>query len=156
MYKVQEPSFWKGRIKEARTIEQAVYLTTREKWHEIENAHLQVIAGCIKPEDRVLDAGCGLGQLSQGIKNYTGLDISPDLLKEARIRYPDKTFIEGDINKLDFPDGHFDWAIISSIRDMILKYEGAEKWQPMEKELKRVAKKVLILDYLKPAEYEIC
>lgn len=65
---------------------------------------------------KVLDAGCGSGR-DTGLFNekgfkVTGLDISRNLLEEAKKRYKGIDFVEGDMLKLPFKDNTFDatWA----------------------------------------------
>lgn len=52
----------------------------------------------------VADLGCGNGRLldfltEHGIKDYTGVDQSAGLLKEAKAKHPKARFIEADISK---------------------------------------------------------
>lgn len=73
-------------------------------------AHLQKI---IKPQNHVLDCGCGTGLavalLSDVPCCYTGIDISKNMLSMAKKKYPDKTFIHGDIASMpSLPAGTFD------------------------------------------------
>ena len=60
----------------------------------------------VKPGDRVLDVGCGNGRLVELFKsvniNYTGLDISEELIKIAQAKYPNNNFIVG--NLVDLPN----------------------------------------------------
>ena len=55
----------------------------------------------IKFGDNVLDIGCGNGRLLTVLKdlkiNYTGLDISKELIKKAKINFPDQNFKVGNI-----------------------------------------------------------
>jgi ubiquinone/menaquinone biosynthesis C-methylase UbiE len=66
---------------------------------------------------KFLDAGCGNGgasALAQQLgARVTGVDASAEMIKLAAERVPDGTFQIADLEKLPFPDGHFD-AIIAS------------------------------------------
>lgn len=56
----------------------------------------------VEPNSSVLDVGCGNGRLLLGLPktiNYTGLDISKELLNEAKKNHPRHKFIEIDITK---------------------------------------------------------
>jgi SAM-dependent methyltransferase len=56
----------------------------------------------VKPNSSVLDVGCGNGRLLLGIpgnSEYTGVDISKELLSEAKKAHPDNSFLEADITK---------------------------------------------------------
>ena len=70
--------------------------------------------------DRVLDLGCGAGGLSEYISDETGahvngLDYAATAIETAANRTRHKrdrlTFVQGDMNSLDFPDGSFDKII---------------------------------------------
>src|SRR5262247_422292 len=72
---------------------------------------LDIPAGC-----RMLDVGCGSGQLAlcaarDGI-NVTGVDIAPNLVERAQVRANaeglNARFIEGDAEALQFEDASFD------------------------------------------------
>src|SRR6476469_10581253 len=74
----------------------------------------------IKPGTRLLDVGCGAGQLAliaarAGAK-VTGCDIATNWLEQARTRAAaeglDITFEEGDAEALPYEDGQFD-AVVS-------------------------------------------
>jgi ubiquinone/menaquinone biosynthesis C-methylase UbiE len=79
----------------------------------------------IKPGMRVLDVGCGAGQLAliaarAGAK-VTGCDISTNWLEQARVRAAaeglEVAFEEGDAEALPFEDGSFD-AVVSLVGAM--------------------------------------
>lgn len=156
MKPVENEQFWKERISEANKrgdIRYSVYLTSDRDWDYLNKVHSDLIKEHLK--GKVLDAGCGYGRLSQWVDDYVGVDISPDLLEYARNNYPDKTFLQADLKNLPFKDGEFDWAVCVSIKQMIRGNVGDEAWAEMEKELKRVARNILILEYSNPEQYEI-
>ncbi len=61
---------------------------------------------------RFLDAPCGTGELSDAAAKrgaeVTGLDFSETMLADARERYPELEFSQGDAENLPFEDGVFD------------------------------------------------
>ena len=79
-------------------------------------AHLVEFAG-VKPNETVLDVGTGTGVVAitaaRAGASVTGLDLTPALLDVARdnaqvARLAAVQWIEGDAEKLPFPDGQFD------------------------------------------------
>jgi ubiquinone/menaquinone biosynthesis C-methylase UbiE len=70
---------------------------------------------------RVLDVGCGFGDFYDHLRSrrlsveYTGCDISPDMLAVARERQPDLIFEERNILSNPYPDNAFDYVFISGI-----------------------------------------
>jgi trans-aconitate methyltransferase len=69
-----------------------------------------------KGGERILDLGCGTGQLTQKIAEHgadvLGLDASPDMIGQARQNFPSLRFILRDAASMDFQD-EFD-AIFSN------------------------------------------
>ena len=64
---------------------------------------------------QVLDIGCGAGvpiaqMLAQRFR-VTGVDISSEQIRRARINVPQGTFIQGDIMSVTFPPAGFDAAV---------------------------------------------
>lgn len=150
MLPVSDKQFWKERLEKAKRngkLHYSVYLANPQLWEKIYQTHVIILRNLIKKHDRVLDAGCGYGRFAPLFEDYVGVDISPDLLAEAKEAYPAKWFVEANLKKLPFEDNRFDWAICTSIKAMIKNNLGDEEWSLMEKELKRVAKNVLILEY---------
>ena len=65
-------------------------------------------------DDRLLDVGCGTGAAVRAaaelVERAVGLDLSPNMLAEARKRatgLPAAEFVEGDSENLPFDDGEF-------------------------------------------------
>jgi SAM-dependent methyltransferase len=79
----------------------------------------------IKPGKRLLDVGCGSGQLAliaaRAGAEVTGCDISTNWLEKARARAASEklnvTFEQGDAESLPYKDGQFD-AVVSLIGAM--------------------------------------
>jgi ubiquinone/menaquinone biosynthesis C-methylase UbiE len=78
-------------------------------------------------ECRILDVGCGSGSLlswfhERGVppENLFGIDLLPDRIKIARESHPAFTFIEGNAERLAFPDGWFDLVLVFTVFSSIL------------------------------------
>lgn len=156
MYKpIDELDFWKNRIETAQKEQYSVYVANDKLWKNILESHLEITGKLIALGDTVLDAGCGYGRMSEYFQRYTGIDFSPDFIKKAKKKYPNKNFMVGNLKELPFEDGVFDWAMCVSIKKMVIDNLGDGEWLKMLKELKRVSKKVLILEYEDPKPYEI-
>lgn len=149
---IEDDAFWLERLEQAKRDGKdwhSVYYTHTSDWEEICRAHEPIV----REETRgktVLDAGCGYGRASEWCADasaYTGVDMSPSLLKEAHERYPTETFMQADLRNLPFKNGEFDIAIAISIREMVIENLGIDEWKKMLRELHRVAKKVLLLEY---------
>lgn len=79
---------------------------------------LQIIASWIEPGSRVLDLGCGAGDLLKFLithKKVTGSGIEHDEDKVADCIAKGLSVLQGDINDevLDYPDNTFDYVILS-------------------------------------------
>ena len=68
---------------------------------------------------RVADLGCGSGVftnlLHQASYDCVGLDISPKLIAIGQAKYPDIEFVEGDVERLPFPDASLDGVLLSGL-----------------------------------------
>ena len=85
---------------------------------------LQVIASWIEPGARVLDLGCGNGDLLAYLKKHkqvrgTGIEFSED--KVARCIERGLTVLQGDFRKevRDYPEGRFDVIVLSQTLQQI-------------------------------------
>lgn len=156
---VSDPSFWKDRIEMAKKNGRdhyAVYLSHDKDWKYIADMHKIILERECK-DLNVLDAGCAYGRAAEWFPPdlYTGVDISPDLIKLAQQKYPDHRFSVADIRHLPFPTRSFDVAFAISIKQMIEGNLGVEIWEEMENELRRVAKKLVLLEYTEPNKYQV-
>ncbi len=86
------------------------YSASREGiWPEFEHFKKYIKSGM-----KIADVGCGNGRLTKifdGVKvDYTGVDISPRLLEQARRLFPEYDFRVGDILNPPLPKNEFDVA----------------------------------------------
>lgn len=69
-------------------------------------------AAGVRAGSRLLDVACGPGFVSEAASargaEPVGLDVAPAMVEEARRRCPELTFVEGDAQRLPFPDASFD------------------------------------------------
>lgn len=104
---------------------------------------LQVIASWIEPNSRVLDLGCGNGDLLawlQEKKNIDGTGIEYDKEKALHCISKGLTALQGDFNTEvdDYPDQSFDYVILSQTLQQV--YEPARLlWS-----LSRIGKRVIV------------
>jgi len=103
----------------------------------IRDKRLEKISKYIKKEDRVLEIGCGSGNLLKLLnsKNIYGLDISPKMIEFCKKTIPHGTFISGDAENLPYENNSFDKVIISEVLYYLPDIEKALK------EANRVLKK---------------
>lgn len=156
---VTDVNFWKDRIQSAAKQGRefwSVYITRDSDWQHIFETHKRILRDEVEPGKRVLDAGCGYGRMAKLFepKDYIGVDLSPEFIQTAKEKNPKHRFEVGRLEALPFTENFFDVAFCISIKEMIIENIGLQLWQHMEKELKRVAKKVLILEYTNPEVYE--
>lgn len=152
---VDKVDFWKERIETCVKPHYSVYVVHETGWKRINDVHQSLFAKYIPKDAKVLDAGCGYGRWSSLFDNYVGVDFSPDFIKWAKKDHPGTEFLQADLKALPFKDHEFDWAFCVSIKKMIEDNLGEEEWKKMEKELLRVAKKVLILEYEDPYQFTV-
>jgi trans-aconitate methyltransferase len=88
-----------------------------------------------QPGERILDVGCGTGQLTSEIARsgatVTGLDNSAEMLAEARKNYPDLTFVLGDAASFRFSEPQlsksYDAVFSNAVLHWVKDAEGAVK-----------------------------
>jgi methionine biosynthesis protein MetW len=90
---------------------------------------LQLVASWIEPGARVLDLGCGTGELLSYLKTNKGVQgtgIEKEEDKVARCISKGLSVVQGDINQeiSDFPDEVFDYVVLSQTLQQV--YEPAQ------------------------------
>ena len=149
--------YWRGRLQSAQKgeLHHAIFKCAKDKWDAIAERHRQILKEQIKPTDSVLDCGCGWGRLLELLPadwhgRYMGVDISPDFIALAReICYsPAALFVVGDLRELwKVVNTQFDIAILISVRPMVVRNLDQQTWDTMEVQIRKVARKLLFLEY---------
>jgi SAM-dependent methyltransferase len=90
----------------ARWIEQNQYYADEVK---------RLVKSLVLPDARVLEIGCGLGDLlaAAGNKKSVGIDISPRMIELAKERHPSLDLRVGDVERDTLPEGPFDAIVFS-------------------------------------------
>src|SRR5436190_19589503 len=107
------------------------------RWVESSRVKAVIRGLDLKPDSRLLDAGCGAGNLLNQLvcEELTGVDLSPTMVERARNYLPDHIRVmQADAEKLPFPDASFDRVVASSLLSHVLHPE------QVVAELRRVAK----------------
>ncbi|MEW6447703.1 MAG: methyltransferase domain-containing protein [Bacillota bacterium] len=100
---------------------------------------LKILLKALKPchGERILDAGCGTGNLTQELvargANVTGVDVSAAMLKIARKKMKEgkAVFLRADVASLPFAPESFDAAVCFTVLEFTRKPEEAlrELWR---------------------------
>ena len=172
MEDVSNPAYWKRRIETCPSNERhmSIYRTTKQNWIDIENNHKHILEQIIKPNESIIDCACGWGRLLSLLPKdwkgeYVGIDISPDFIRQAKLEYPRYAHscyvgdLRDDLSRYILPlpttDTHchsisprkLDWAILISIKPMIIRNMGMDVWNSMYNNIKKVADNILYLEY---------
>lgn len=153
MSRIDEKEFWAGRLQSSNFLFQSVFNVAPDSWNKIEKNHKRVIMEHIDiKNDSILDIGCAYGRpYINEMKNYVGIDLSPEFIEVAQKEFPDKQFLS--VRMEDYkPKEKFDWGICSSIKRMIIRENGIDDWNIKEEHLKTICKKILILEYTEAIE----
>lgn len=108
----------------------------------------------IPEESRVLDVGCGTGELGISLREkkncqVVGVDLSLRMINYANSRnlYPEVTFLHRDAaNISDFGEQHFDYGVLCQVIHELPR----EIQENALRELLRLARVVILLDYSVP------
>lgn len=159
---ILNPLYWKKRLQQSYKTElhHSIFNCGTERWRKIEEKHREILKKHIKPHDSIFDAGCGYGRLLTLMPEdwggwYVGVDISPEFVEMAEKRVgtiAHHFFVMdlqdlSDIREYKYDLVKFDWAILISIRPMVIRNLGQAVWDKMEKEIRSVAKQLMYLEY---------
>lgn len=153
---ILDPEYWRTRLQTAppSQIHTAIFRCPYERWVAIENKHREILAASIHDTESVLDVGCAWGRLLSLMPRswngeYLGVDLSPDFINLARLQYGTRRFEVLDISTLEAApiEPRYNWAIMISIRPMIVRNLGIEYWTGVERGIRRSAEKLLYLEY---------
>jgi ubiquinone/menaquinone biosynthesis C-methylase UbiE len=113
---------------------------------DTEHPGMKLLLKIAQGKHSILDLGCGegtrLGLIKGDGKNLTGIDVSEMAIKKAKAKYPQNSFVSGNIEKLPFPDGSFDFVYSAFV------FEHLDKPEEVLQEALRVLKpggKLLII-----------
>jgi len=95
---------------------QALYWGTQEE----QLVRFSVLAGIgVRSGDSLLDVGCGFADLYHWLSSrdltvdYTGLDISPEILAKGRELNPALRLVQGELFDFDWAQQSYDWVFLS-------------------------------------------
>lgn len=153
--------FWRDRLSSARVrgeIHRTIWDVDIATWDRTLESHRRLLAELLTPTTRairLLDCGCGIGSLVPILPakvEYTGIDVSPDLIDEAKARNPGLAtrFHQGNLRALPWSPGAFDVAVCRGLEGAITANLGVGAWREMEREIVRVADRVVVLSYSRP------
>ena len=149
--------FYQERLKDAKGNAPDAIIENLD-WEEMDKKHWGLIEKHIGFADNVIDIGCGAGRLAKYFRKdrYVGIDFIPEFIKTCKEENPHKKFEVVDINfDLPFDELEFDWAIVASIKGTMFNGDEGDPlnvWPPFEKRIKKIAKKILVLEYSRDYE----
>ena len=121
----------------------------------------RIIADNVEAHSKVLEVGCGTGALAMRLApqaaEVVGVELSPAMAEYATRRLDAGTtnvsIIVGDVTQVldDKPDGYFDVATMA----LVLHEMPADAREPVLREVTRVAKKLLCLEYRVPMPWNL-
>lgn len=81
----------------------------------------RLVGSLVPSRSRVLDVGCGAGELLSAIggAGSVGIEISPELVEAARQRYPELDVRVVDVEHGPLPEGPFDTIVLSDAIGML-------------------------------------
>lgn len=94
----------------------------------------RVVKNLVAGADRVLEVGCGLGDLLAAVAPRTsiGVDVSPRMIEHARKRHPELDLRVADVGHDALPEGPFDVILMTDAIGLLYDIEAAlERLRPL-------------------------
>ena len=152
-YDVYNPNFWKKRVSEAIArdrLHEAVFFASEGQFLEHTVGKRDFLIRTIRKTETVLEIGCGYGRFHDLYPEYRGrylgIDISPDLIEQARIRHPDQTFMVADMQTFDA--SKYDWVVAMGVRNMVRNFISEKAWENIEEKYRKVCTKGMLITSL--------
>src|SRR5258708_19148167 len=98
-----------------------------------------------KDKTRVLDLGCGLGNMSTlfSPKGYLGVDLDPESIEIAKQNYPKYSFLVDDITKFSSKD-RFDLVTVIGVFHHINDHQMVAGLKVIGKHLKKTGRAIIL------------
>jgi pseudaminic acid biosynthesis-associated methylase len=116
---------WKGKFGRQYTERNFQTLKEMEELNKKNYGHSRTeinrgFLGKMAKSSRILEVGCNIGNellclRAMGFTNLYGIDIQSDVVKAARSRNTDITFLEGSAFDIPFKDGYFDMTFTAGV-----------------------------------------
>ncbi|MGC4088852.1 MAG: bifunctional class I SAM-dependent methyltransferase/glycosyltransferase family 2 protein [Polyangiaceae bacterium] len=94
----------------------------------------ELLGTLVLPSSRVLDVGCGHGDLLASIapRNSIGIDVSPEMIEGARRRHPELDLRVVDVERDPLPEGPFDVIVLTDTIGLLGDIQGTlERLRPL-------------------------
>lgn len=150
-----DPKYWNNRavstVASGAPLHHIVYCIGTEQWDAITARHQWLLKEFIRPQDSVLDIGCGYGRLLDMMPfhwkgKYLGIDISDEMISMAENKYPNHPFLCGPAEEFLPTLPPMDVAVLISVRGMILREE-PWRWPRLKRLLRDTVDRILCLEY---------
>ncbi|MGL6095390.1 MAG: class I SAM-dependent methyltransferase [Fimbriiglobus sp.] len=160
---VLDPEYWRGKVTDAAArgeSHRAVYTGTADAMADIDRRHREFVSR-IGDFDSVLDVGCGYGRLLDLLGprfkgRYFGIDLSPDLVAMARVRWPDRArnFMAADVRSPEVRKhlGEitltkcFQFGVVLWVKDMVVREVGRPAWDEIQTAVEPFCVELLVRD----------